>query len=698
VEIREKKVYLSMKMPYLFLCLPTVAVLFSVSATAQPPAKSDSAAYTVTRIDLNDYRFDRKASPADLLSVVPGLYVQSTQGTQDMRLSIRGYGNRSLSGNRGVKILLDEVPENESEGEGEGRMDAVDLYSIGSVVVEKGNRSSLYANAPGGVIHFFNDMDFEETALDQFNLFGSFGTHINGIKGMVKSDHYRLLTTYGYQNYDGFRTHSSEYWNRLNFVTEVYPTKHSKFRIFGYYIDGLVRRPGSLTKDEFAADPYQADPRFVSRDDRRVSTKARADIRYSSTFGKKLNNDIEITTYAMYEPFTRVTNEYKIVTRFGVGLMAKYVNRAEFGRSSNEFSAGGELFIEPEREEEYENFGGQKSDQIEQLLSQKFNNMGIWAADEFGIIKKVLFLRLNARYDNNSYRIQEQTLPSRTDKKVFQAVTPKLTLEYKPDPEMSIFASYGLGFESPEDDQIESPNPTYLYNQDLKAQRSQNAELGFKGDWEREDSSSFFGKFGFEATLFYTHVDDEIVPYEVYGNYYFRNAAKTDRLGAEIGGELEIVKGLDLNLSYTWSHFRYGTYTAQSLETDSTGNPVTYDRDFTGNVVPSVPVSNLGVMLSYKQPIIKQISLLARLKYSGITGLYVDDANSEKTQGYNLLDGILGFDMKFGKFSVMLSGGVNNIFNEKYVGYTNTNSADKRFYSAGAPIGYFGSLNLGYKF
>jgi outer membrane receptor protein involved in Fe transport len=78
--------------------------------------------------------------------------------------------------------------------------------------------------------------------------------------------------------------------------------------------------------------------------------------------------------------------------------------------------------------------------------------------------------------------------------------------------------------------------------------------------------------------------------------------------------------------------------------------------------------------------------------------MYVDDANSDKTKAYNLLNGLVGIDLKFGGFNLMASGGINNIFNEVYVGFTNTNSANKRFYEAGAPRDYFVSLNLGYTF
>jgi iron complex outermembrane receptor protein len=89
---------------------------------------------------------------------VPGLFLQSRYGGYDVRLSIRGYGNRSNSGIRGIRILQDGIPE--SEADGEGSVDAIDYTSLETVEIAKGNLSSLYTNAPGGVVNFFNRYDF----------------------------------------------------------------------------------------------------------------------------------------------------------------------------------------------------------------------------------------------------------------------------------------------------------------------------------------------------------------------------------------------------------------------------------------------------------------------------------------------------------------------------------------------------------
>ena len=134
------------------------------------------------------------------------------------------------------------------------------------------------------------------------------------------------------------------------------------------------------------------------------------------------------------------------------------------------------------------------------------------------------------------------------------------------------------------------------------------------------------------------------------------------------------------------------------VEIDSAGNIIESEKDFSGNIVPSVPKNNLFLSLSYAHSIFKNITGFAKFSFLGISGLWVDDANTDKTKSYQLLNSVLGLDMKFGKLNIMMSGGMNNMLDEVYVGFTNTNSSDKRYYEAGEPRNYFLSLNVGYRF
>ncbi|MDP1623032.1 MAG: TonB-dependent receptor [Bacteroidales bacterium] len=651
--------------------------------------------YSVVRLNYVNFKYDRKIGANDMLSSVPGLFLQSRYGDHDVRFSIRGFGSRSNSGVRGIRILLDDIPE--SEPDGQTRLEALDFNSIGRIEIVKGNASSLYTNAPGGVANFLNDLDFDRSSVVQFNHFGSFGLHKNGFKAAVKTEKYRLLTTYSYVNYDGYRQHNNEYWHILNMALVATPSAHTKLSILGYFVDGAIKLPGSLTRAEFELNPRQADQRSVDRDEKRITTKGRIGIRYEATFGGDLNNEIEVTAYGTIKYFERTSKEYRIINRYGLGLSARYINKSMIGSRHNEFSVGADIFSQPARTEYYENIQGKKGDQIQQIESENIINKGFYISDNFEIVKKKMFVLLTGRFDNVLYDQTEETLPSRTDNRPFKAFTPKLALNYKLTPLIALYTSFGWSFDAPAANELGSPDPAALFNQELNPQESQNFEIGIKGSRYRWDQD-FFKRFIYEATVFNIRISNEIIPYEVLGEIYYRNAAITNRMGAELGAQLEIYKGLTFALTYTFSRFRYLTYEARTIVIDTSGNFIETDKDFTGHVVPSVPENNVYISLTYSHPITQQLNIFTKASYQGISGLWVDDGNTDKTKAYNLLNGLVGIDMKSGKFNVMVSGGINNLFNEIYVGFTNTNSANKRFYEAGTPRDYFVSVNFGYTF
>lgn len=651
--------------------------------------------YSVSRINFVNYKYDRKIGSNDMLSSVPGLFLQSRYGTHDVRFSIRGFGSRSNSGVRGIRILLDDIPE--SEPDGQTRLEALDFDAIGRIEVVKGNASSLYTNAPGGVASFFNDIGFTRSSFTSLNQFGSFGLRKNGFKAAIRTPQYGFLGTYSYINYDGYRAHNTEYWNIVNLVLETTPSDHTSLKVLGYYVNGEIKLPGSLTKAEFDADPWQAAKRSVDRDEKRISTKGRLGLRYNATFGGNLNNEIEFTGFVALKYFERTAKDYRIISRYVFGISARYVNTSRFWNRVNEFSVGGDLFMQPARIEYYANISGTKGDQLFQLENEKISNKGFYISENFEIIPHKLNVLLTGRFDNVIYDIKQETLPSLSDRKPYSAFTPKLALNYKIAPQIALFASYGLSFDSPANNEMESPDPSYLYNIDLEPQQSGNAELGIKGNIFRWNSKAF-RKLLFEATLFYINVKNEIVPYEVLGSVYFRNAAKTNRAGCELGAQLEIFRDLNFTATYTYSYFKYESYLARTIEEDSTGTLITSDKDYSGNIAPSVPRNNLYLSLAYSRTLNKHITGFAKLSFNGISGMWVDDANSEKTDAYYLLNSAIGADMKFGHFNILVTGGVNNMMNEIYAGFTNTNSADKRYYEAGAPRDWFLAVNLGYTF
>ncbi|MGB5287606.1 MAG: TonB-dependent receptor [Ignavibacteriaceae bacterium] len=651
--------------------------------------------YPVFRLKNTQFKFSRKVTIDDVLENVPGLFLQSRYGNHDVRVSIRGFGSRSNTGIRGVRILLDGIPE--SEPDGQTRIEAIDFNSVGSIEVVKGNSSSLYTNAPGGVINFINDIYFPYSFVTSFNEFGSFDLRQNGIKFGVRTDKYGFLGTYSYHNYKGFRPHSQDYWHIFNTVVDLAPGDGSNLQLIGYFVDGLIKLPGSLTKEEFEEDPYQAAQRELGRDTKRITTKGRLGLKFNTKFGKNDNQEIEILPYGTIKYFNRTSADYRVMNRYGLGSSLRYINRHTIANLDNEFSVGGDVLYQTGPVEWYENIGGQKGDQLNALTDESIGNNGFYFSDFLELYGKRFYLLLTGRYDNVYYETKDQLLGNRSAFRRFEAFTPKAALNFKLTPYIAIYTSYGLSFDSPAGNEMDnyptSSNPSILLNPDLKAQKSNNFEIGIKGNI-RNPELRFFNNIVFEATFFNTVIEDEIVPFEVFGEVFFRNAAKTNRMGLEIGADVDVFKGLNLQTSYTYSNFSYDEYIA--LTVNETLDTLT--QNFSNNEVPSVPMHNFFIALAYNHSFTSQITGFIRGSMRYVTGMWVDDANSDKTTDYTNLNAGIGFDMLFGNFNILISGGINNIADKVYVGFININSSNGRFYEPGEPQSFYGGINFGYAF
>jgi outer membrane receptor protein involved in Fe transport len=111
-----------------------------------------------------------------------------------------------------------------------------------------------------------------------------------------------------------------------------------------------------------------------------------------------------------------------------------------------------------------------------------------------------------------------------------------------------------------------------------------------------------------------------------------------------------------------------------------------------------MPMHKLTADFSYEHTFASKFSIFAKASYSAMSGLWTDDGNTAKTDFSQLVNSLAGIEFKPGHFDILLSGGVNNILNENYVGWVTVNSADKKFYNAGAPRNYYCSLNFKYAF
>jgi len=654
--------------------------------------------FSVQRINQTEWKSSRKMGVNEVLTSVPGLILQPRYGNHDVRVAIRGFGTRSNTGIRGVRILLDGIPE--SEPDGQTRIEAIDFSAIGKIEVAKGNLSSLYTNAPGGVINFMTDKYFPKTFIMSDNEFGEYDLRKNGLKIGVNAGTERFMAVYSYQNYRGYRVHSQEYQNRFNSAYETDLSNYSKLSIYGYYVNGLLKLPGSLSLKQWKTDDLAANPRDLSRDAKRQSNKGRIGITYNSYFGKDKNNFVEFTGYGTIKALTRTAATYRVFTRYGLGSSFRYINKSKIGDRENEFSVGGDLYYQTGPVSEFNNIGGIKGDELVALTDETLSNVGFYFLDQIPIIKNHLSFLVTGRYDRVVTDAKDFIAGFKDTSRLFDQFTPKFALNLKLNPRMSIYSSFGLGYDVPANNELDnypfsSDGGLKLINPDLNPQKSTNFELGYKGEIINKKSNVFTNTF-IELTMYQTTINDAIIPFTVDGTAYYRNAAKVNRKGAEFGLNTTITNGLDFKATYTYSNFKYDEYTARNI----TASGEITDADYTGNTEPANPEHYSTTELSYKYNFNKYNSAFIKGNTLYTGSMYVNDKNvdSLKTSDYFLAGIQIGADLTVDNFRFLGYAGLNNLFDKKYVAFVQINSDRQEFYESGPRRNFFCGLNISYLF
>src|SRR6185503_17821451 len=154
-----------LRAPILFCFIPVALSAQQVPDTTKPVTLAPTTV-TVTRSERQLSRIpnsiqtlDRaqisRAKPTwgldEALANVPGVFVANRYNfSQDQRISIRGFGARSAFAVRGIKILIDGIPQTLPDGQ--GQLTNLELGEVDRIEVLRGSASALFGNASGGVI------------------------------------------------------------------------------------------------------------------------------------------------------------------------------------------------------------------------------------------------------------------------------------------------------------------------------------------------------------------------------------------------------------------------------------------------------------------------------------------------------------------------------------------------------------------
>jgi len=235
-----------------------------ISAT-RIPVKSLSNPSSITVVNADEtFGIKQQLSLQEYTRSVPGLFTLNANNlAQDLRISIRGFGSRAAFGIRGIKLIVDGVPETTPDGQ--GQLDNLDLGIIESLEVIRGPASSLYGNASGGVISI-NTIDKIDESYTQAGInFGSYGMQQYQLSKAFATQKTTALLHGSYMKSNGYRVQSG--FQNLNLNAKLRHELSEKSSLkFGFSFSDSPQAddPGGINLASVEADRQQARDRNVS--------------------------------------------------------------------------------------------------------------------------------------------------------------------------------------------------------------------------------------------------------------------------------------------------------------------------------------------------------------------------------------------------------------------------------------------------
>ena len=598
----------------------------------------------VTLVGGEQLRARRGVGLDEALTLVPGVLAQSRTGGGDVRISIRGFGSRGAGDrsnagtSRGVRILIDGIPETEPDGR--TSLDLVDLALVERVEIVRSNASSLYGNAAGGVL----DLRTVPTSATRAGTLqaqgGSFGlrrligrfsapvgggaayagvaaTHLDGWRERSQSD--RVTALGGVARPIGERTT----------VALLAAAGHHRFRI-----------PGPLTRAEAEADPRRANATYAARDERRFNRIARVGV----TLEHRLDSARAISGMLFVAPKLLQRSErgtYRDFTRYHLGgnLLLRDAHpigehvRGRLNAGIDEaFQDGAVLFHDLTTT-------GTRGETLRTNMREGANNLGAFLEEQLAFGERLL-LTIGARHDAIGYFNRDLITPRLDASRTFSRTTPKLGVTWKVTSTHSLYVNVGGGLEVPAGNETD---PAGTFGQDtvtslnplLEPIRSTTYELGTKRILVFENGG-FLRSASYDAALYDTEVRNEIVPYRG-GRFYF-TAGRVRRQGAELGLALSGAGGLGARGALTVNRHRYTDYRVDSMHYGVPGRFASY----AGNHVVGVPGVHYGGALSYAPSTWPGLRL--EVGITGVGAFFADDANLVAVPGHVLVNAVLAFD------------------------------------------------------
>ncbi|GIX48259.1 MAG: TonB-dependent receptor [Candidatus Tectimicrobiota bacterium] len=609
----------------------------------------------------------------EALGRVPGVFPQNRFNfAQDLRLSIRGFGARAAFGIRGIKILVDGIPETLPDGQ--SQVDSLDLGSAQRIEVLRGPTSALYGNASGGVISILTEDGPPRPFVEARTLHGEFGLWKAQLKSGGQVGPLNYLLSVSRLELGGFRdlsrTESVVVNGKFRFDLDAVS---SLTALLSLVDSPRADDPGGLTQEEVAEDRRQAAPNNL----RFRTGEEVAQQRLGLVYRRELlpGHELEVTGFYAARQF-RNSIPFQVVdfdrTFLGGGL--KYIYRGRLLGRRQRLTVGIDVQHQDDRRRNFDNVDGQPGETLRLHQDERVTSVGPYAQVEFSLFDP-LTLVLGARYDNVRFAIDDFLLSDGDDTgaRTFDQLTGRFGLLFNPLPAANFYVTIAQSFETPTTTElVNRPGGGGGINPEIEPQQAINYEVGVKG--------LALGRLQYEAALFFIFLRDELIRFEdPTGRAFFRNAGKSRRFGAELGLRLELLEGLRLSLAYTYLNAVFTEFVKEGV-------------DLEDNEVPGLPPHQVYAELFYRH----RSGFYGGLDLLYVSEFFADDENTVTNEAYAVANLRLGLERRLGPWQLAPFFGIQNLFDEKYNSNVRINATGGRFFEPAPGFNVYGGLTVAY--
>lgn len=636
----------------------------------------------VSVINMEDIQRGRQELGMDeSLTRVPGVFMQNRYNfSQDLRVSIRGFGARANFGMRGIKVLSDGIPVTLADGQ--SGTDDLDIGSAQSIEVVRGPAAALYGTAAGGVLSVTTEDPPADPFVEGKLTFGEYGHEKYQLKTGGQAGRLGYLVNVSHLEMEGYRDFSSVQHSLINskFVYDV--DADSQLQVIANAVNSpLALDPGGITLADVAANRTQAQDRNLSSNAGETFDQQRLGMVYDRRFDQSEMSVRFYTAWKEFDAFLPIGTHIPFVgddgfvayDRHFFGGGGRYTMLGDLAGYTNALTFGFDADYQRDDRIRALNNAGVRGD-VSFAQEEEGEAHGFYIRNETELSDTVL-LSLGGRYDMIDLSVNDQYLVNgdQSGDLSFNEFSPSIGLMWNLSPKFNLYTNHATSFETPTFTELGNPAQELDVNlggfANVNAQKAESVEVGAKGIVA--DDRIFY-----DVALFAMDVDDEIVNVVSIENRAFFENADTDRRGLEAQIQADLTDQLSITAAYTYSDFTFDSFDDNAA---AIGQPV-----------PGIPEHQFFAEIAWDL----SDSTYVVLDALNVGEFTANNAGTQLVDDYLVSNLRLGSEITVGGSTLSPFIGVNNLFDEEYFSNVRINAFGGRAYEPAPERHIYGGFSM----